>query len=310
MLRIGTRQSVILASVLVATLGLPAASFADDEVRGVIVSHGNDGTLTLQTDDGTSVVVVMSDSTKVRRDNTFGSTAMSSAVLIPGLHVRADGVFETPTRVNATRIEFKGDDLEAARAVQGGVALTEQRSLANEKQLQQHSQTLAQQAQTIGQHGAQIATAKDRIDIADQKIVATSGAIDATNARIANLDGYDVIRTLTVYFPNGKSTIEAKYLSELQELAAQAKDTRGGVIQVQGYASAVGPAVLNQELSAKRADAVTAVLQQNGISLTNVVVPAAMGTSEQVAPNNTSKGQAENRRTVVTLLQNKGIVGK
>jgi outer membrane protein OmpA-like peptidoglycan-associated protein len=58
-----------------------------------------------------------------------------------------------------------------------------------------------------------------------------------------------------------------------------------------------------------RADAVTAVLQQNGVPPTNIVVPAAMGVSEQPASNKTKEGQAQNRRTVVTLLQNKGITG-
>jgi outer membrane protein OmpA-like peptidoglycan-associated protein len=40
------------------------------------------------------------------------------------------------------------------------------------------------------------------------------------------------------------------------------------------------------------------------------MVPAAMGVSQQVAPNTTAQGQAENRRAVVTLLQNKGIAGQ
>jgi outer membrane protein OmpA-like peptidoglycan-associated protein len=35
-----------------------------------------------------------------------------------------------------------------------------------------------------------------------------------------------------------------------------------------------------------------------------------MGVIEQVAPNQTEKGQARNRRAVVTLLQNNGIAGK
>jgi hypothetical protein len=34
-----------------------------------------------------------------------------------------------------------------------------------------------------------------------------------------------------------------------------------------------------------------------------------MGTSRQVAPDTTSEGQAENRRVVVRILQNKGIAG-
>ena len=93
----------------------------------------------------------------------------------------------------------------------------------------------------------------------------------------------------------------------MEQLAAQAKGVRGYMIQIQGYASAVGPSALNQKLSMQRADAVTSVLQQAGVPPPNIVVPAAMGTTDQVASNKTAQGQAENRRTVVTLLQNKGI---
>jgi len=34
-----------------------------------------------------------------------------------------------------------------------------------------------------------------------------------------------------------------------------------------------------------------------------------MGTSKQLAPDSTLEGQAENRRVVVKVLQNKGIAG-
>jgi outer membrane protein OmpA-like peptidoglycan-associated protein len=38
-------------------------------------------------------------------------------------------------------------------------------------------------------------------------------------------------------------------------------------------------------------------------------VPAAMGVSDQVASNSTRDGQAQNRRAVVRVLQNRGITG-
>ena len=82
------------------------------------------------------------------------------------------------------------------------------------------------------------------------------------------------------------------------------------MIQVQGYASKVGSAALNQKLSAERAANVTEFLeQQGGIPLTNMLAPGAMGTSQQVAPDTSVEGQAENRRVVVRVLQNKGIAG-
>jgi flagellar motor protein MotB len=43
--------------------------------------------------------------------------------------------------------------------------------------------------------------------------------------------------------------------------------------------------------------------------MTNMLAPGAMSTSRQVAPDNTTEGQADNRRVVVRVLQNKGIAG-
>lgn len=79
---------------------------------------------------------------------------------------------------------------------------------------------------------------------------------------------------------------------------------------MQGYASAVGSAALNQRLSSERANAVTEFLEQQGqIPLTNMLAPGAMGTNSRVDSDKTAEGQAENRRVVVRILQNKGIAG-
>ena len=109
---------------------------------------------------------------------------------------------------------------------------------------------------------------------------------------------------------NGKTNVEPQYQTQLVQLCQQAKGVTAYIIQVQGYASAVGSAALNQRLSSERANAVTAILeQQGGIPLTNMLAPGAMGTSSQVDSDKTAEGQAENRRVVVRILQNKGIAG-
>jgi outer membrane protein OmpA-like peptidoglycan-associated protein len=102
-------------------------------------------------------------------------------------------------------------------------------------------------------------------------------------------------------------TVDAKYKPQLLDLSAKAKTITAYIIRVQDYASAVGSAALNQKLSLERAENVLAFLDQDGkIPLTNILAPGAMGTSNQVAPNATTEGQAENRR-VVRILQNKAI---
>jgi len=301
------QQVVILSSVFLATLAWSPSVFADDHIRGVIAARGADGTLTVRADDASSLTVTLTDFTKVRRVDGARQVKVTSSSLIPGLRVKADGDFNGPSRFVAQRVTFSRSDMKMALAIKGGVDPTDLRSLDNQKRIEQGAQVIAQQQQTLARQAEQIATNRDRITANQAQIVATTGALDNTNARITNLDGYTVVSTVVVYFRNGSAAIESKYKAQLQQLATQAKDTRGYMIQVQGYASAVGSNALNQKLSMNRADAVTAELQQGGIAPTNVVVPAAMGISQQVATNKTAKGQAENRRTVVTLLQNKGI---
>jgi outer membrane protein OmpA-like peptidoglycan-associated protein len=110
-----------------------------------------------------------------------------------------------------------------------------------------------------------------------------------------------------VYFRNGDAGIESQYRAQLRQLAAKASNLRGYVIQVQGYSSAVGRNDVNQRLSAQTRERRDRRAPTEWRAATSIVVPAAMGITNQVASNKTAKGQAENRRTVVTLLQSKGI---
>jgi outer membrane protein OmpA-like peptidoglycan-associated protein len=307
MQRIRRRQRALFASILFALLGFVSSAWADDHVRGVISKRATDGSVVVQSDDGTTLVITLDDATKIRQLEGARSNNTSSALLMPGLRIKASGNYESANRFAATRITFSRSDMKIAMAIQAGISPTDQRSVANQERIEEQARVLGQHGQAIDLGRQAIQTNSREIQAANQKIVATSGLVDSANARINNLDNYNVISTVTVYFANGRVDIAPKYRAQLEQLAAQAKGVDGYLVQVQGYASAVGSASLNQMLSMKRADGVTAILQQNGVSPTNVVVPAAMGTTGQVASNKTSKGQAENRRAVVTLLQNKGI---
>ena len=63
-------------------------------------------------------------------------------------------------------------------------------------------------------------------------------------------------------------------------LAQKAMTYNGYNIQVKGYASAVGSAAVNQQLSEERAENVTNIIVQQGrVPLTNMMAPGAMGES-------------------------------
>jgi outer membrane protein OmpA-like peptidoglycan-associated protein len=148
--------------------------------------------------------------------------------------------------------------------------------------------------------------------IAEQqaKIAANKAAIEAATARFGQLDDYYILDEVTVYFGNGQVNVDPKYNAPLLAPCEKAKTIDGYMIEVHGYASAVGSKTLNQKLSEDRADNVTNILLQQGhVPLTRMLAPAAMGESRQIGSDKTAEGQAENRRVVVRVLQNKAIAG-
>lgn len=91
---------------------------------------------------------------------------------------------------------------------------------------------------------------------------------------------YNILGEVTVLFGNGKTTLDPQYKPQLSKLAEQALTVTGYVIQVKGYASAVGSATLNQKLSVERANVVTQFLEQDAsVPLTNMLAPGANGNS-------------------------------
>jgi outer membrane protein OmpA-like peptidoglycan-associated protein len=66
---------------------------------------------------------------------------------------------------------------------------------------------------------------------------------------------------------------------------------------------------LNQKLSQERAAAVSNILLQQGrVPVSRMLAPGAMGESE-AQETAKSTDEAEDRKVVVRVLQNKGIVG-
>ena len=171
------------------------------------------------------------------------------------------------------------------------------------EELQSQKEELKAQNEALQQHQAQLAEHQE-------KIAANKAGIDAAVARFGQLDDYYIFDEVTVNFANGKIKVDPQYNAPLLALADKAKTIEGYVIEVKGYASSVGSVALNQQLSEDRADAVTNILVQQGhVPLTRMLAPGAMGEAHQIGDDKTEKGQAENRRVVIRLLQNKGIAG-
>jgi len=275
------------------------------KVQGIIKGRSG-STMTLQTSDTPKLVVLLSDQTQVSQVQGVMKARkkeMSMAALIPGLAVQVEGTYNAQNQLMATSVKFKGDDLEQAQAIQAGVHETQVQAATNEADLKKQAEALAAQNEALKEQQAAI-TAQQK------EIAANKAKIAANSARFGQLDDYYILDEVTVLFGNGVVKVDPKYNAPLLALAQKAMTYNGYTIQVKGYASAVGSAAVNQQLSEQRANNVTNILVQKGhIPLTNMLAPGAMGESRQVGSDKTAEGQAENRRVVVRALLNKGIAG-
>jgi outer membrane protein OmpA-like peptidoglycan-associated protein len=272
---------------------------AQTKMQGTI--NGRSGSqIFLKTADSPKVVVLLTDSTNVGQLQGVlkaRSKSMSMAALIPGLPIQVEGNMNAEGQLVATKIRFKGDDLQQAEAIQAGLAETSAQAAQNSAELEKHNAELAAQNAALTEQ--------------EKKIAANKASIAENSARFGQLNDYYIIDEVTVLFANGKTSVDPKYDQPLIALATKAKTINGYMVEVKGYASATGSAALNQRLSEDRANNVTSLLLQQGhIPLTNMLAPGAMGESTQVGGSDkTPAVEAENRRVVVRILQNKAIAG-
>ena len=302
------KTSIIVVLAFEAFLLLCCIAVAQsNNVKGVINGR-NGATMTVQTQDSGNVIVVLTPATQVEEpEGVFRKKHLSMTALVPGLSVEVKGSYNAQNQLVADTVTFHGSDLQRAQDIQAGLAPTEQQVQQSQKQIQAQQQEIRQQQQQL--QAQQQESAEHAAAIAANK-AAIAAAIAAANKRFGELADYNILGETTVLFGNDKVALDEQYKPQLLQLAQQAKGITAYLIQVKGYASKVGSAALNQRLSTERAENVTDFLEQQGqIPLTNVLAPGAMGTSRQVAPDTTVEGQAENRRVVVRILQNKGIAG-
>lgn len=288
---------VMIPFLLLVLLQTP--TFAQTtKVEGVIVGRSG-SEIVVEYMQGTELAFLLDDSTKVSETGGLFKarrTDRSMAALIPGLKVKVEGDYNQARKLVATSVKFSGGDLQKAQ-------LAEAASRQHRKETEQHKVELNKQAAALqAQH--------EQLQAHEEQLAAHKAKIEAAVARFGDMDDYYILDEVTVYFANGKVKVDPKFEGPLLELARKAKDVNGYVIEVTGYASSTGSMEVNQKLSADRANNVTNILLQKAdVPLTRILAPAAMGESRQVNNNKSAEGEAENRRVVVRVLQNKAVAG-
>jgi outer membrane protein OmpA-like peptidoglycan-associated protein len=188
----------------------------------------------------------------------------------------------------------------------GETELNSQRLSGQVRELTAITDTVRDSAKTAQQtaDGA-VSEAKEAKSGADS----AKAGVKAANERIASLDTYDVKEVTTVNFKAGSAVLQKTGKAELDKLAENAKNEKGFLIEVAGFASSDGDEAFNRRLSQKRADAVVQYLAENySIPLRRFVLPMGYGEKQPVADNASVAGRSENRRVEVRILLSKGLI--
>ena len=307
-----SRKILTLGAMSVLTLSFSSArAFAQEKVEGLIKSRSG-STIILGTKAEPYVNVLLEDTTKVAQNQGLLKSrkkTMSMAALIPGLQIEVEGYYDENRMLVAKSIRFNGNDLERAYSIQAGLSETDARSKANQEEVAKQAAELEKQNAALAEQNAALQKQQTKLKEHEEKIAANKALIDANTARFGQLDDYYIYDEVTVLFASGKTKVDPKYNPQLIGLAEKAKTVEGYMIQVKGFASASGSAALNQKLSEQRAAAVCNVLlQQAHVPLSRMLAPGAMGES-QAKDTARAGDEAEDRKVVVRVLQNKGISG-
>lgn len=125
-----------------------------------------------------------------------------------------------------------------------------------------------------------------------------------SNARIINT-GDQLIVTLPqdILFASSSATLTGGLRSDLNALAASINNFPNTTVNVIGHADNTGAAAFNQDLSARRAQAVAGQLIQSGVS-PNRIRSIGRGETAPIASNLTPEGRAQNRRVEITITPN------
>src|SRR5215469_14242290 len=205
--------AVTLTLAAVALLSV-VANAQSAQLQGII--DGRKGsTMMVKSSDGSTVPVLLSDSTTVQevegglhmRKKQMGMTA-----LVPGLPVQVQGSYNAQNQLVADTVKFKASDLKTAQDIQAGLAPTQQAMAAQQDQMSQQEAQIQQQQQKMQQEQQQMAAEQASID-------ANKAAIAATNKRFSELGEYNTMGEVTVLFANGRTTIDPQYKPQLLQLA-------------------------------------------------------------------------------------------
>jgi outer membrane protein OmpA-like peptidoglycan-associated protein len=286
--------------------------------RGIVVKREADYFTMSDTMGGPVTAVLLTADTEVKshKKGVFrGSKDYEASHLLRGLRVEVDGVGNDQGQLVAEKIRFDEQDLRAAQALKATVDPVEAELREKLRQQQAEQERLAGQLEeTNAVVESNRLEAKANFEKSQAAAAEAQRTADYANNRINGLDDFEPVKTYTINFVTGRSTLGPKAKATIDEAAAWVKaqpDRNGWVVAVLGYADTTGNTARNIDLSERRAQTVIYYLAtQHRLPMHRLVQPFGAGQLDPVADNTTREGRAKNRRVEIKIMANKGITGQ
>jgi OOP family OmpA-OmpF porin len=182
----------------------------------------------------------------------------------------------------------------------------EQRTGELEETSRRNSQDIGRLNESVTDVRARTDRAQNQADTALTRANQANTHVDAVEQTVsdlrANLDKFTVQNTATVNFKFDSYQLTPDARAGLDQLAAQIKDRKNFILEIEGFADSTGANAYNNQLTQRRATSVQRYLaEQHNIPLYRMHI-IGFGEMRPVADNRTRAGRAENRRVEIRLL--------
>src|SRR5215210_1720752 len=282
------------------------------KLSGSIVRRDADSFVVQDDVSGTQTTVVLNDRTNVKTKGGLlgGGTKYALTAVTRGLHIEVEGRGDSSGNLVADKVRFTDADLRAARTLEANIVPVENRvgtAEARVGEVEQNAQRMSGQLDELA--AVSNAAAGGAVAAQEQADRAVQG-VQVANERINSIDDYTPEQSINVNFRARSAVLTPEAKTSLDQVAEYAKNAKGFLIEVTGYAYESRDKNVNRRLSEQRAESVVRYLVENhNIPLRRILTPFGYGALNPLNENKTRDERAENRRAEVRVLVNRGLNG-
>ncbi|MDT7777691.1 MAG: OmpA-OmpF porin, family [Acidobacteriota bacterium] len=287
------------------------ASGQKAKLKGAVIRRDSDS-FVVQDASGAQTTVVLNDRTNVKMKGGFfgGGSKLALTSITRGLNVEVEGSGDSSGNLVADKIRFSDADLRTAHTLEANIVPVEGRVGQAESRIgetEQNTQRMSGQLDELT--AVSNAAAGGAVAAQEQADHAVKG-VQVANERINSLDDYTPEQSIQINFKLRSAVLTPDSKASLDKVADYAKNAKGFLIEVTGYAYESRDKNVNRQLSQQRAESVVRYLVENQqIPLRRILTPFGYGALNPLADNTTREGRTENRRAEVRVLVNKGLTG-